>query len=708
MRLPWPFGRRTPSDGPPSAAEAGDPGDAGDGGARPADDGASPATSTFDAAPTGAWASLPPIQRTVGAPPLVAPSAPFLGDVPGVRHLPPIVQPLGHEASASAPPGLVAAHAHPVPSLTSHAPLAPRPVQRRAAHDAASAMSSVTPGGGAGDDAGARPGPAVAGPESAPVRHLATVSQGAAATPPSTSLTRTAPSLAPLPVTAVSPARSAIGPGTPSLPGLPARAAAGSPAVPPTVSRWAESRPPGSRPGLGAPVPSPMPGLASRRRLTEPSTGGPAAESSSGGGPVRRAGLGSPISVPPASAVAQRLPARSGIPVRGPGASEAGAPRPGVQHGQDAMAGRPAEMAAAPRPLPVLPVARRHRDDAPQPAAGTGASWSSGSAPSTPPAPSAPSLSAATTARSALSAATGPVTRPTLGARPIRTGATVQRKAVDPGGAGTRGPSSASSSAPSSSASASSSSSSLPMPVSARWDAGDGLPSTVTGFGEPAGHGSAGAPAPVQLMPLATAAPSPSDSPTAIAPMREITFPARDAGAWPSGSPSAAGPGPASAVQRLAPGAGGSSTTVPGAWPASLTPPLGPGSGDPARGSQAALTLAHPAPAASPAPAPAPAAPAVPTVARIVSDPASPAASQGVQGSQGGAPAGGGAMASITATPVVQRVEGAAPAAEPQAGGHSDSELDELARALFGRIRTHLRAEVVHEREAKGLTFDAF
>ncbi len=67
----------------------------------------------------------------------------------------------------------------------------------------------------------------------------------------------------------------------------------------------------------------------------------------------------------------------------------------------------------------------------------------------------------------------------------------------------------------------------------------------------------------------------------------------------------------------------------------------------------------------------------------------------------------GGPIAGITATPVVQRVDGAAPPA-PTEQGRSESELDELARALFGRIRTHLRTEVIHEREAKGLTFDAF
>ena len=49
------------------------------------------------------------------------------------RPLPPIVTPLGHESSPSAPAGLVVAHPHAVPSLTSSAPLPGRPVQRHAA-----------------------------------------------------------------------------------------------------------------------------------------------------------------------------------------------------------------------------------------------------------------------------------------------------------------------------------------------------------------------------------------------------------------------------------------------------------------------------------------------------------------------------------------------------------------------------------------------
>jgi hypothetical protein len=63
----------------------------------------------------------------------------------------------------------------------------------------------------------------------------------------------------------------------------------------------------------------------------------------------------------------------------------------------------------------------------------------------------------------------------------------------------------------------------------------------------------------------------------------------------------------------------------------------------------------------------------------------------------------------LSATPVVQRVEGSAPGL-PRDGGSlgtpTERELDELAGALFGRFRTRLRSELIHDREARGLTFD--
>ncbi len=67
-------------------------------------------------------------------------------------------------------------------------------------------------------------------------------------------------------------------------------------------------------------------------------------------------------------------------------------------------------------------------------------------------------------------------------------------------------------------------------------------------------------------------------------------------------------------------------------------------------------------------------------------------------------------MPDISVTPVIQRIDGSAPAPQsgPDGGARSDRELDELAQALFGRLRTRLRTEVIHEREARGLGFDAF
>ena len=175
--------------------------------------------------------------------------------------------------------------------------------------------------------------------------------------------------------------------------------------------------------------------------------------------------------------------------------------------------------------------------------------------------------------------------------------------------------------------------------------------------------------------------------------MREIVFPPRD-GLTSAGAAAAAAPGvPAfPGVQRMP--AGDAAAGLPGF--AAARAPRGEGASRPA------MTLARPA-----IPAPASAAPVAPAPAaviqRIVPEPAA-AAAPAVQASR----PGGASPLGITATPVVQRVDGAAPAPAGGGEGHSETELDELARALFGRIHTRLRSEVIHEREAKGLTFDAF
>ena len=71
---------------------------------------------------------------------------------------------------------------------------------------------------------------------------------------------------------------------------------------------------------------------------------------------------------------------------------------------------------------------------------------------------------------------------------------------------------------------------------------------------------------------------------------------------------------------------------------------------------------------------------------------------------------GAGQGAGTSAVPgntVVDRIDGAAPEAPAETGGgRSDRELEELAQALFGRLRRRLRTELIHDREAKGLSFD--
>jgi len=112
------------------------------------------------------------------------------------------------------------------------------------------------------------------------------------------------------------------------------------------------------------------------------------------------------------------------------------------------------------------------------------------------------------------------------------------------------------------------------------------------------------------------------------------------------------------------------------------------------RESQPSLQLARPAPAAAAA-----------SDRRIETPPATPqpAPSPTVQTSPAAL-----APPMLTATPQVQRVDGAAPPVEDGGSGQSDTELDELSRKLFGRIRGQLRAELTQEREARGLSFDAF
>ncbi len=348
----------------------------------------------------------------------------------------------------------------------------------------------------------------------------------------------------------------------------------------------------------------------------------------------------------PATAVAQRLPIRrDGAPAR-PGAPVAQA---------DAAFPAPAPTLAAPadhrhaaptaaRPLPVLPVARQHRDAA-----------TASAAPATP-----SNTSTATTGTPAV-ARTRATVVPTLGARPLRpttpssAGAVAQRSAT--GGAGAGSPDDA------------------PLPVAARWDTGDALPATITSISDGSDDGQGGMP--VQLSPIPGTAPA-TAAPAAAPATREIVFPAPGVDLQGGGRP---GPRRAPSVPSPAPGAASAARTT------------------------SPLSLARSAAPAAPSPTAPAEVPNAPVVARIVADPSTPGAPPTVQTSPSGS---GIPVATITATPV-QRAAEEPQGQEPEPdGARSDKELDELARDLFGRIRTQLRTEVIHEREAKGLTFDAF
>ena len=262
-------------------------------------------------------------------------------------------------------------------------------------------------------------------------------------------------------------------------------------------------------------------------------------------------------------------------------------------------------------------------------------------------------------------------TLPTVGARPLRPSVTTAGAQHRAGGPSQTAPAATDRD--------------VSGPVAAHWSAGDALPATITSL---SASPSSSDELPVQLSPAtpgpSTASPQPATSHDATT----IVFPPRDGGPSDGGLPTwassglsgPAAPGPtASAVAR-----------------ASARPATGH--------SQPPLTLARSIAAPAPAPVVAPS-PSAPVVARIVADPSTPGAPPVVQTS----PAGRGIpVATFTATPVVQREEAAAPTPASAGNGHSDRELDELAKALFGRIRTQLKSEVIHEREAKGLSFDAF
>jgi hypothetical protein len=559
------------------------------------------------AAPTRAWASLPPIQRTAGDMPTVAAPGEFVGALPGSHALPPIVQPLGHEVSSLATPGLVVARVRPVEAAATGS--IPAPVQRKAARAsrAAGAAPSAAPAMPEVVEVAA-PDVVVASAPVAPIRSMPTVSR-AAVRVPDRPLTSAASAARPAAVQREA-AAAASGSSTAPLPAVPPggmrRAPAATPAAPatPAVSRQASA----SHTDLAAPTSA----APLRRGLGEPMTSLPASAR-----PV--AAAHAPVISRTASAGAMPVPVASPrAPThRSASSSPASGPLPAL--GQE-RPGAPAGGAAARLPeLPHLPVAGSAA------VSGSAPVVARASAPADPPATSTPAV------------------RPIAGANPLRPSIALQRSATDDGNDDALDDAA------------------LPSP----WWAPAAEAGTHAVFGGTSP--SDGHTASVQRSADGGAAPI-SSNPFAIT----------------SRAPTLAGrPGPGRApVQRLADAAARPGLPVDA-------------SRDPAHRSPGpAWTRVEPGPAPSQAPR------------TIVGDPVvqtSPAQPGAAAGQGAGRPGGA----------VVQRDEIAAPTppapvapAGPSSATPSERDLDELAQALFGRIRGRLRNDLIHDREAKGLTFD--
>ena len=316
------------------------------------------------------WAGLPPIQRFVGAHPLTAPSDQFSDDL--ATHQDPSVttDTMGHQVSADAPRGLVLALARPTTRSDGPA-LIPRPrVQRSVA--AAVTESGEWDGDEAAPDT-ARPTPL---PMSAPAvvaRELPVV----AAEPSMQRLTSLAPGADPAPVAAVAQRSRAV----------PASAAASAStptnepfeAAPISAQRLTlgQSR----RLGLGAPIKQ-LPDHSVQRSATDPL---PLAQSpiptlpQRGSEPMEASRVALPTDVkatqlvPKDTAVVQRVPTDISVPARAPldlapstkapmdlatGVRQTRTPSPGVPPAPSLGASEPARL--------ELPLARTSaRDEAP-------------------------------------------------------------------------------------------------------------------------------------------------------------------------------------------------------------------------------------------------------------------------------------------------------------------------------------------------------
>ncbi len=743
MRLPFGLGRRSGSGNGASGGSS-------DAGTPTVSRSASSGSGAVPARPR-AWASLPPIQRAAGSMPLVADPTGFVDALPGTQGLPPVVQQLGHEVSPMATPGLVVARVRSVEhaSASIPAPRRGRTAQRQAAGavpeaafeaepdtiempvaattsapvaavaqrtaSASSSASSQAPTSSRSsasspsmpvvareavsassvevdeDDGGpadVKPG-AVTAPEVAPVRSLPTVSRSAIRIP-DRPLTSAASVVRPVAQRShaghshAAPAAAATADGAAATAPLPAasggmrRAPSGT-----TISRT--SMPIASRQAAAAATPSTVPSSASTAAGTpaSPKAGASLPALPAMAPVVSRLGIGEPTSLPaaakPIGAAPDPVVSRSTMagpmplatsPLRttiqraadGEGDGEesedvmGGAP---VQRsvGSPAVGRTPATPALPALPtLPVLNVSRSARDGGASHQAGGAASAGSAAASASGPNGSAPFSSAALPAaaspahvqRSASTSSPAPAVRPIAAHNPLRPSVVLQRDADADDDAGSDDDGDGG----------------MPSP----WWAPAGAGSTASMPSLPTIGGSDGAPG---VQRSAFAAPT-------------IAAPAGTASA--SVARNAAAPArPAPAVQR-------SSTH---------------GSGPPPR-----LPLAVPPTPAAPAPqATTPSGmPNWGAPGTVVNFPQRTITSApSVQTSRSGSPV---TPASAHSSPTVQREGPTSPAssggtaAAAAKAGHSERELDDLAKQLFSRIRTRLRADLLQDREAAGFTFD--
>jgi trimeric autotransporter adhesin len=700
-------------------------------------------------APSHAWSSLPPIRRTTGDMPLVAAPGSFAESLPGSRGLPPIVQQLGHEVSHLATPGLVVARTRPVEAPSGGS--MPAPVQRRAARPSQSAAvqtyaasepeapiadapahAAVAPAAPAALVAPAALA-AVAAPEVAmpsvspaipdaaplpfapPIRSMPTVSRLAIHVP-DRPLTSAASAARPAAVQRAAAAAEAAAAGAAPLAmpvsgGMRRVPSAGSPAMP-VVSRQAASAPPdaviapsavAAAAGTAAPA-APLP-VAHRSAATEPAAHAATHLAAAPNAEPHRLGLGAPLNAVPASArpvgsspvgpvvsrsttsgpmpvaatslipTAQRSTGSEATPTSAalalPGPSHAAAPIAGAQ-GRTSATGTSAPARSAVQRLPALP----HLPSLPHlpvaratPAPGRpGEAVGSGNSPgaASPVAGASVGSSGTSSASSATHAAPSiqtvpaPEIRPIAAANPIRPSFVLQRSASDADAEADDETGDAARPSPWWAPAAESRSTAASV-LGAGFDGGPAVQRTAWAESGRSARASA------------SVAHGPS-APSAFA--RAATAPTtlqRSAGPSTRPLPPARGAVPESANRATATSSAALATAAAAGSPAAVVVP-GVTSGMVVQTSSSAVRPASPMGSSV-------SFGSAPDVQR--EDPPERPLSQSVGGTS--APSGSGTH-----------------------GGraHSERELEELAQALFSRIRGRLRNELIHDREAKGLTFD--